>query len=130
MKLSKHGAISVGVGLPYFKRDEATGDWRRLHRKKPHELHSPSNIIRVIRSRRMRWVGQVAREGERTGAYRILAGKTEGKRSLGKLWRRGENNIEIQLKKIDGEVDRNVLAQKWDRSGSCERGDKTSGSIN
>ena len=64
IKVSKHGAISVGVVVLYFKRDEATGDWRRLHREKPHDLYSPSNVIRVIRSRRMRWAEQVAREGE------------------------------------------------------------------
>ena len=80
----------------------------------------------------MRWAQHVAREGEgeRTDAYRLLVGKTEGKRSLGKLWRTGKNNIEIQLQKVDGAVDRNVLAQKGDRAGSCERGDEASSSIN
>jgi hypothetical protein len=87
------------VLLPYYKRDEGTGDWRRLHREKPHDLYSSPHIIRLIRSRRMRWAEQVAREGEgeRSGAYRLLGGKTEGKRTLGNLWQGVENNIEIHL---------------------------------
>jgi hypothetical protein len=75
----------------------------------------------------MRWAEQVAREGEgeRTGVYRLMAGKTEGNRSLGKPWQRGENNIEIE-----GGVYWNVLAQNGDRFGSCERGVEALVSIN
>jgi hypothetical protein len=80
-------------------RDELIGDGRRLHREKLHDLYSSPHIIRLIRSRRMRWAEHVAREGEAEskGAYRLLVGKTEGKKSLGKPWRRGEDNIKIQL---------------------------------
>jgi hypothetical protein len=65
------------------KRDEVTGDWRRLHNKELYSLYSPS-IIRVIKSRRLRWAGHVARMVERRGAYRALVGKPEGRRSI---WR-------------------------------------------
>jgi hypothetical protein len=60
------------------KRDEATGEWRRLHNKELYALCSSPNIIRVIKSRRLRWAGHVACMGERRGAYRALVGKPEG----------------------------------------------------
>jgi hypothetical protein len=62
------------------KRDEVTGDWRRLHNAKLINLYSSPNIIRVSKSRRMRWEGHVARMGEGRGAYRILVGRPEGRR--------------------------------------------------
>jgi hypothetical protein len=65
------------------KRDEATGEWRRLHNEELNDLYSSPNIIRVIRSRRMRWAGHIARMGEKRGAYRILVGRPEGRRPLG-----------------------------------------------
>jgi hypothetical protein len=70
------------------KRDEVTGEWRRLHKKELYALHSSPNIIRVIKSRRLRWAGHVARMGERRGAYRPLVWKPEGKRPLGRPKRR------------------------------------------
>jgi hypothetical protein len=57
-----------------------TGDWRKLHNKELHNLYSSPNIFRMIKSRRMRWAGHVARMGEKRNAYRILVGKPEGKR--------------------------------------------------
>jgi hypothetical protein len=66
------------------KRDEATGEWRRLHNEELNDLYSSPNIIRVIKSKRMRWAGHVARRGEKTGAYRILVGRPEGRRPLGR----------------------------------------------
>jgi len=69
------------------KRDEVTGEWGRLHYEELNDLYSP-NIFRVIKSRRMRWAGHVARMGERRGVYRVLVGKPEGKRLLGRLRRR------------------------------------------
>jgi hypothetical protein len=59
------------------KRDEAAGEWRRLHNEELNDLYSSPNIIRVIKSIRMRWVGHVARRGEKGGAYRILVGRPE-----------------------------------------------------
>jgi len=64
------------------KRDEVTGEWRKLHIEELNDLYSSPNIVRVIKSRRMRWVGHGARMGERTVVYRVLVGKPEGKRSL------------------------------------------------
>jgi hypothetical protein len=66
------------------KRDEVTAEWRRLHNKELYALYSSPNIIRVIKSRRLRWAGHVARMGERRGAYRALVGKPQEGRSLEK----------------------------------------------
>jgi hypothetical protein len=70
------------------KRDEVTGEWRRLHNEELNDLYSSPNIIWVIKSRRMRWVGHVARMGEERVAYRILVGRPEGRIPLGKPRRR------------------------------------------
>ena len=66
------------------RRDEVTGDWRRLLNEEINVLYSSPNIVRVIQSRRMRWAGHVARMGEERGVYRVLVGKPEGKRPLGR----------------------------------------------
>jgi len=65
------------------RRDEVTGEWRRLLNEELNDLYSSSNIVRVIKSRRMRWAGHVARIGEERGVYRVLVGKQVGKRPLG-----------------------------------------------
>jgi hypothetical protein len=70
------------------KRDEMTGDWRKLHNEELHNLYFSPNIIRMIKSRKMRWTGQVARMGEKMNACRILVGKPEGRRPLGRPRRR------------------------------------------
>jgi hypothetical protein len=69
-------------------RDEVTGDWRKLHIEELHNLYSSPDIIRMIKSRRMRWTGHVARMGIKRNAYRILVRKPEGKRPLGRPRRR------------------------------------------
>jgi hypothetical protein len=66
------------------KRDEVTGEWRTLHNEELRDSYSSPSIIRIIKSRRMRWAGHVARIGEKRNAYRLLVGKPEGKRPLGK----------------------------------------------
>ena len=66
------------------RRDDVTGEWRRLHNEELNDLYSSSNIVRVIKSRRMRWAGHVARMGEERRVNRVLVGKPEGKRPLGK----------------------------------------------
>jgi hypothetical protein len=66
------------------KRDEATGEWRRLHNEELNDLYSPPNIIRVMKSRNTSWAGHVARMGEKKGAYRIFVGRPEGRRPLGR----------------------------------------------
>jgi len=75
------------------KRDEIRGEWRKLHDEKLNNLYCSPNIVRVIKSRRMRWAEHVARMGERRVVYRVLVGKPEGKRPLGRARRRWEDNI-------------------------------------
>jgi hypothetical protein len=75
------------------KKDEATREWRRLHNKELNDLYSSPNVIRVIKSRRMRWAGHVARMEEKRGPYRILVGRPEGRRPLGTPRCRWEDNI-------------------------------------
>jgi hypothetical protein len=70
------------------KRDEVTGEWRKLHNEELHHLYSSPTIVRVIKSRRMRWAGHVARIGEGRGLYRVLVGKPEVNRPFGKPRRR------------------------------------------
>jgi transcription termination factor 2 len=96
--------------------DEVTGGWRKLHNEELHNLYSSPSIIRVIRSRRMRWAGHAARMGEKRIPYRILVGKPEGKRPLGRPRRRWVENIKIDLREVgwDGR-DWIDLAQDRDR---------------
>jgi hypothetical protein len=74
------------------KRDEVTGEWRKLHNEELNDLYSLPNIVRVVKSRRMRWAGHVAHMGEERGMHRVLVGKPEGKRSFGRPIRRWEDN--------------------------------------
>jgi hypothetical protein len=85
------------------KREE-DGSWRKLHNDELHSLYSSPNIVRVIKSRRTRWAGHVARMGEGRGVYRVLVGKLEGKRPLGRPRRRWEDNIKTDHREtgIDG----------------------------
>jgi hypothetical protein len=84
---------------------EEDGSWRELHNDELHSLYSSPNIVRVIRSRRMRWAGHVVRMGEGRGVNRVLVGKPEGKRQLGRPRCRWEDNIKLNLRQrgIDGE---------------------------
>ena len=98
------------------RRDEVTGEWRRLHNEELSDLYSSPNIVRVIKSRRMRWAGHVARMGEEKGVYRVLVGKPEGKRPLGRSRRRWVDNIRMDLQEVGcGYVDWIGLAQDRDR---------------
>jgi hypothetical protein len=81
------------------KREE-DGSWIKLHNDELHNLYSSPNIVRVIKSRRMRWAGHVARMGKRRGVYRVLVGRPEGKRPLGRPRRRWEDNIKMYLRDI------------------------------
>jgi hypothetical protein len=103
-------------GLLGPKRDEVTGKWRRLHNEELYALYYSPNIIRVIKSRRVRWAGHVERMGERRGAYRALVGKSGGRRPLGRPRRRWEDNIKIYLRKVEwGGMDWINLVQDRDR---------------
>jgi hypothetical protein len=82
------------------KRDEVTGDWRKLHNEELNNLYFSPNIVRVIKSRGMRWAGHLACMGERSGAYRVLLGKPERKRQLGRPRRRWEDNINMDIQEV------------------------------
>jgi hypothetical protein len=82
------------------KRDKVTGEWRKLHSKELHDLYLSPDIIRQIKSRRMRWAGHMARMGEGRNVYRVLVGKPEGKRPLGRLGPRWEDRVKMDLWKI------------------------------
>jgi hypothetical protein len=84
-----------------LKRDEVKGGWRKLHNEELHGLNSFRSIIRMIKSRRMRWAGHVAQMGEKRNAYRILVGKPKGKRPLGRPRRRWMDNIKMDLREIN-----------------------------
>jgi hypothetical protein len=82
------------------KRDRVTGGWRKLHNEGLHNLYSSPSIIRIIKSRRMRWAGHLARMGEKRNVYRLLVGKPEGQRPLGRPRRRWIDNIKMDLLEI------------------------------
>jgi hypothetical protein len=112
------------------KRDEVTGEWRKLHSEELHNLYSSPDIIRQVKSRRMKWTGNVARKGEERKVYKILAGKPEGKRLLGRPRRRWEDGIRMDLREIGFGVcglDSTVSGQ-GPVAGCCEFGDEPSGS--
>jgi hypothetical protein len=79
------------------KREE-DGSWRKLHNDELHSLYSSPNIVRVIKSRGMRWAGHVARMGKERGIYRVLVGRLEGKRPLGRSRRMWEDNVKMDLR--------------------------------
>jgi hypothetical protein len=98
------------------KRDEVTGEWRKLHSGELHNLYSSPDIIRQIKSRRMRWAGHVARMGEGRKLYGVLVGKPKGKRRLERPRRRWEDGIKMDLRKIGWECMEWIhLAQDRDR---------------
>ena len=98
------------------RRDEVTGEWRRLHNEELNDLYSSPNIVRVIKSRRMRWAGHVAHKGEERIVYRVLVRKPEGKRPLGRPKRRWVDNIRMDLQEVGcGYMDWIKLAQDRDR---------------
>jgi len=81
-------------------RDEIKWEWRRLHNEELNDLYSSPNIVRVIKSRRKRWAGHVARMGEESGVYRFLVGKPKGKRPLMSPRRRRVDNIRMDLQEV------------------------------
>jgi hypothetical protein len=98
------------------QRDEVTGGWGKQHNEELHGLYSTPSIIRVIKARRMKLAGHVARMGEVRGTYNILVGRPEGRRLLGRHRRRWEDNIRINLRETGfGDVDWIHLAQDRDR---------------
>ena len=99
-----------------LNKDEVTREWRKLNNEELNDLYSSPNIVRVIKSRIIRWAGHVACMGERRGVYRVLEGKPEGNRPLGKPRRRWDHNIKMDLQEVGrGGMDWIELAQNRDR---------------
>jgi hypothetical protein len=84
------------------KRDEVTGEWRKLHKEELNDLYTLPNIVRVVKSRRMRWARHVARMGEERGLHKALVGKSKGKRPLGRPSRRWEDIIKMDIQEVGG----------------------------
>jgi len=98
------------------KRDEVIGERRKLHNEELSDLYSLPNIVRVVKSRRMRWAWHVVRMGEERGVHRVLVGKPEGKRPLGRPRLRWEDNIKMDLQEVRGACgDWKEMAQDRDR---------------
>ena len=103
-------------GIYGLKKIEVTREWRKLHNEELIDLYSSPNIVRVIKSRRMRWAGHVACVVDRRGVYRVLVGKPERKRPFGRLRCGWEDNINIDLQEVEfGGMDRIEMVQ--DRAG-------------
>ena len=92
--------FTLNIVLYAPRRDEVTEEWRRLHNEELNDLYSSPNIVWVIKLRRMRWAGHVARMGEERGAYRVLVGKPEGKKPLGRPRHRWVDTIRMDLQEV------------------------------
>jgi hypothetical protein len=101
------------------KRDEVTGEWRKIHNEELNDLNSLSNIVRVVKLRRMRWAGHVARMGERIVVHRVLVGKPEGRRPLGRPRHRWEDNIKVDLEEVGGGCG-DWMERAWKRSSNLQ----------
>ena len=82
------------------KRDKVTGEWRKLHNEELNDLHCSSDIVRVIKCRRIRWAGHIEHMGEIRSVQRISVGRSEGKGTLGRPRRRWENDIKMDLQEV------------------------------
>jgi len=97
------------------KKDEVTGEWRKLHNEELKDLYTLPNIVRVVKSRRIRWEGHMARMGEGRDVHRVVVGKPEGRRPLGRPRPRWEDNVKTDLREVGGGGEWMELAQDRDR---------------
>ena len=98
------------------KRGEVTGERRKLHNEEQNDLYSLPNIVQVVKSRRRRWAGHVARMGEDIGVHRVLVGTSEGKMPMGRPRRRWDDNVKLDLREVGGRLgDWMEFAQDRDR---------------
>ena len=97
LRVFENRVLSRIFGL---KRDGVTGEWRKLHNEELNDLYCSPNIVRVIKSRKMRWAGHVARVEEGRGVHKVLVGKLEGKRPLGRPRHRWDYNIKMDLQEV------------------------------
>jgi hypothetical protein len=98
------------------KRDEVTGKWRKLNNEELNDLYSLPSVVQVVKSRRMKWAERVARMGEERSVYRVLVGKPEGNRPMGRPRHRWEGNIKMDLQEVGGGCENWMqLAQDRDR---------------
>jgi len=112
VRWDKGGTVRAGYYIFFLWKKK----WRKLHKEELSDLYSLPNIVRVVKSRRMRWARHVARYGEGRGVHRVLVGKPEGKRPLGRPRRRWEDNIRMDLQEVEGGCgDWMELAQDRDR---------------
>jgi hypothetical protein len=99
------------------KRDDVARDWRKLHNEELHNLYSSPSIIRMIKSKRVRWAGHVSRMGEKKIAYEVFLGKPEGKRPLRRPRRRLVDNIKMDLREIEWDgmdwIDLTLDSDQW-----------------
>ena len=100
--IKKDGHNFVRLYFLNYTRYVMTGEWRKLHNEELDDLYSLPNILWVVKSRRMRWAGHLARMGEDRGVHRVLVGKPEGKRPLGRPRRRWEDNIKMDVQEVGG----------------------------
>jgi hypothetical protein len=98
------------------KRDEVTGEWRKLNNEELNDLHSSPNIVRIIKLIRMRWAGHVAHMMDRRGVYRNFVGKPDGKRPFGRTRGRWEDNIKMDIQEVAcGSMERIEVAKHRDK---------------
>jgi hypothetical protein len=113
LRLFENRVLKKIFGL---KRDEVTGEWRKLHNEELHDLYSSPSIIRIIKPRRMKWAGHVARMGEKRNVYRLLVGKPEKRRPLGRPRHRSLDNIRMDFVEVVwGDMDWIGLARDRNR---------------